>query len=80
MKVVVSSGTKSTPGEAAKVRELPSPRKRVADFATNISVDDYFVGKYYIFLTGDTLQGRAKGNWLLSCLRWQPRRQPRRLG
>jgi hypothetical protein len=74
-KVVVSGGTKSTPGEAAKVRELPSLGKRVADFATNISVDDYFVGKC-IFLTGDTLQGRAKGNWLLSRLRWQPRRQP----
>jgi hypothetical protein len=30
-----------------------------------------------IFLTGYTLQGRARGNWLLSRLRWQPRRQPR---
>jgi hypothetical protein len=52
-KVVVSGGTKSTPGEAAKVRELPSLGKRVADFATNISVDDYFVGKYmymYIYI------------------------------
>jgi hypothetical protein len=46
-KAVVSGGTKSTPGEAAKVRELPSPGKRVADFATNIIVDDYFVGKYF---------------------------------
>jgi hypothetical protein len=44
-KAVVAGGTKSTLGEAAKVRELPSPRKRVADFSTNISVDDYFVGK-----------------------------------
>jgi hypothetical protein len=44
-KAVVAGGTKSTPGEAAKVRELPSPGKRVADFGTNISVDDYFVGK-----------------------------------
>jgi hypothetical protein len=48
-KVVVAGRTKSTPGEAAKVRELPSPRRRVADFGTNISVDDYFVGKYYFF-------------------------------
>jgi hypothetical protein len=46
-KVVVFGGTKSTPGEAAKVRELPSPGKRVADFTTNISVDDYFVGKFF---------------------------------
>jgi hypothetical protein len=44
-KAVVAGGPKSTPGEAAKVRELPSPGRRVADFGTNISVDDYFVGK-----------------------------------
>jgi hypothetical protein len=32
--------------EAAKAaRELPPPDKRVADFATDISVDDYLVGK-----------------------------------
>ena len=32
--------------EAAKAaRELPPPCKRVADFATDISVEDYFVGK-----------------------------------
>jgi hypothetical protein len=46
-KAVVSGGTKSAPGEAVKVRELSSPGKRVADFATNISVDDYFVGKVF---------------------------------
>jgi hypothetical protein len=46
-KAVVAGGTKSTPGEAAKVRELPSPGKRVADFGTNISVVDYFVGKFF---------------------------------
>jgi hypothetical protein len=74
-KVVAADGTKSTQGEAAKVRELPSPGKRVADFGTNISVDDYFVGKF--FLTGGTLQGQARGKWLLSRLRWQPRRLPR---
>jgi hypothetical protein len=74
-KVVAAGGTKSTQGEVAKVRELPSSGKRVADFGTNISVDDYFVGKF--FLTGGTLQGQARGKWLLSRLRWQPRRQPR---
>jgi hypothetical protein len=46
-KVVAAGGIKSTQGEAAKVRELPSPGKRVADFSTNISVDDYFVGKFF---------------------------------
>ena len=46
-KAVAAGGTKSTQGEAAKVRELPSPGKRVADFGTNISVDDYLVGKHF---------------------------------
>jgi hypothetical protein len=82
-KAVGACGTKSAPDGAAKVRELPSPGKRVADFGTNISVDDYLVGKLFFsfsFLTGDTLQGRARGNLLLSRLRWPPRRLPRRLG
>ena len=42
--------------------EVPSqagaalPGKRVADFGTNISVDDYFVGKFFlVLLTGDML-------------------------
>jgi hypothetical protein len=38
-------GTKPAPTGAAKARELPLPGKRVADFATEISVDDYLVGK-----------------------------------
>jgi hypothetical protein len=42
-----AGGTKSAPDGAAKVRELPSPGKRVADFGTNISVDDYLVGKHF---------------------------------
>jgi hypothetical protein len=46
-KAVVAGGTKPPPGEAAKRRELPSPGKCVADFDTNISVDDYFVGKFF---------------------------------
>jgi hypothetical protein len=78
-KAVGAGGTKSAPDGAAKVWELPSPGKRVADFGTNISVDDYLIGKH-IFLTGDALQGRARGKWLLSRLRWQPRHQPRWLG
>jgi hypothetical protein len=52
-KAVGAVGTKSAPDGAVKVRELPSPGKRVADFGTNISVDDYLVGKH--FFTGDTL-------------------------
>jgi hypothetical protein len=46
-KVVGAGGTKSAPDRAPKIRELPSPGKRVADFGTNISVDDYLVGKVF---------------------------------
>jgi hypothetical protein len=47
VKAAGASGTKSAPDGAAKARELPSPGKRVADFGTNISVDDYLVGKFF---------------------------------
>jgi hypothetical protein len=47
VKAVGAGGTKSAPEGAAKVREQPSPGKRVADFGTNISVDDYLVGKFF---------------------------------
>jgi hypothetical protein len=46
-KAVGAGGTKSAPDGAAKVWELPSPGKRVADFGTNISVDDYLVGMFF---------------------------------
>jgi hypothetical protein len=45
VKAAAADGTKSAPAGAAKARELPPLSKRVADFATNISVDDYLVGK-----------------------------------
>jgi hypothetical protein len=45
VKAASAGGTKPAPAGAAKARELPSPGKRVADFATEISVDDYLVGK-----------------------------------
>jgi hypothetical protein len=48
-KTAASGGTKPPPGGSAKGRELPSPRRRVADFGTNISVKDYFVGKFFFF-------------------------------
>jgi hypothetical protein len=46
-KTAASGGTKPPPGGPAKGRELPSPGRRVADFGTNISVEDYFVGKFF---------------------------------
>jgi hypothetical protein len=44
-KAAAAGGTKSVPAGAAKARELLPPGKRVADFATDISVEDYLVGK-----------------------------------
>jgi hypothetical protein len=78
VKAAGTGGTRSASDGAAKVRELPSSGKRVADFGTNISVDDYLVGRF--FLTGDTLQDRARGNLLLFRLRWRPWCLPRCLG
>ena len=59
--------------EATKAaRTLSPPGKRVADFATDICVEDYLGGKslaplfflmYYYFFV-DTLQGRTKANLL----------------
>jgi hypothetical protein len=49
-KTIASGGTKPPPGGPAKGRELPSPGRRVADFGTNISVEDYFVGKFFLLV------------------------------
>jgi hypothetical protein len=45
VKAASAGGAKPAPSGVAKARELPTPGKRVADFATEISVDDYLVGK-----------------------------------
>jgi hypothetical protein len=63
--------------EVAKAaRALPLAGKRVADFATDISVEDYLGGKslaplsllffvyYYCYLFVVTSQGRTKANLL----------------
>jgi hypothetical protein len=47
VKAAGAGGTKSALDGAAKVRDLPSPGKCVANFGTNISVDDYLVGKFF---------------------------------
>jgi hypothetical protein len=47
VKAAGAGGTMSAPDGATKAQELPSPGKRVADFGTNISVDDYLVGKFF---------------------------------
>jgi hypothetical protein len=47
-KTATAGVTKSPLVEAAKGRELPSPGKHVTDFGMNISVEDYFVGKFFL--------------------------------
>jgi hypothetical protein len=46
-KGAASGGSKPPPGGPVKAQELPSPGRHVADFGTNISVKDYFVGKFF---------------------------------
>jgi hypothetical protein len=43
--VKAAPASSRVPDAAKAVRELPPPGKRVADFATDISVEDYLVGK-----------------------------------
>jgi hypothetical protein len=74
-KAAASGGGRPPLGGPTKGQELPSLGRRVADFGTNISVEDYLVGKF--FLTGDMLQGRVRDSWLLSHVRWQPLRHRR---
>jgi hypothetical protein len=45
VKTASAGGTKPAPAGAAKARELPPPGKRLADFAIEISLEDYLVGK-----------------------------------
>jgi hypothetical protein len=79
-KAVPPSGGVAEVAKAA--RALPLSGKRVADFATDISVDDYLGGKsllyiyIYFNLFVDTSQGRARANWLWLRLPRRPRRLP----
>jgi hypothetical protein len=81
MKAAASGGSKPPPGGVVKGRSPLSPARRIADFGTDISVDDYLVGKLKPFsflfffcsmksLTSVMVQARVRGNWLLSRLRW----------
>jgi hypothetical protein len=81
MKAAASSRSKPPPGGVVKGRSPLSPARRIADFGTDISVDDYLVGKlkpfsFFVFfcstksLTSVMVQARVRGNWLLSRLRW----------
>jgi hypothetical protein len=47
VKATASSGGRPPLGGPTKGHELPLPGRRVADFGTNISVEDYLVGKFF---------------------------------
>jgi hypothetical protein len=75
-KAAAAGGSKPPPGGLVKGRRPLSPTRRIADFGTDISVDDYLIGKLRPFfcstrsLTSIMVQVRVRGNWLLSRLRW----------
>jgi hypothetical protein len=58
-KAAASGAGKLPSAEPAKERRLPSPARtdvaatRVADFDTDICVENYLVGKFFCFLNGD---------------------------
>jgi hypothetical protein len=67
VKAAAAGGTKSVPAGAEKARELPPPGKRVPDFATDISVDDYLVGKSSARVFFDILIRRRVGRRPACC-------------
>jgi hypothetical protein len=86
-KAAASGGSKPPQGGLVKGRRPLSPARRIADFGTDISVEDYLVGKFKPFcflffcstrsLTSIIVQVRVRGNWLLSRLWWRPLHQRR---
>jgi hypothetical protein len=86
-RAAASSVGKPPSTEPAKERRSPSPVRidkaaaGGADFDTDICVDDYLVGESFFLdwvLNKIMVQGRMRGNWLLSRLRWRPLRLWRR--
>jgi hypothetical protein len=66
-KAAATGGTKSVPAGAEKARELPPSGKRVPDFAMDISVDDYLVGKSLARVFFDILIRRRVGRRPACC-------------
>jgi hypothetical protein len=64
-KATAPGGSKPPPGGLGKGRRPLSPARRIADFGTYISVEDYFVGKLIFstkYLTRIMVQVRVRGN------------------
>jgi hypothetical protein len=84
-RAAASGAGKPPSAEPAKERRSPSPVRTDkaavggADFDTDIGVDDYLVGEFFFLFLDSVLnkvmvQGRMRGSWLLSHLRWRPLR------
>jgi hypothetical protein len=67
VKVAPAGGTKSVPVGAVKARELPPPGERVADFAIDISVEDYLGGKSLARVFFNLLMRRRVGRRPTCC-------------
>jgi hypothetical protein len=69
-KAAAPSGSKPPPGGLGKGRRPLSLARHIADFGTDISVEDYLVGKLKLFfcffstksLTSIMVQVRVRGN------------------
>jgi hypothetical protein len=87
LRAAASSAGKPPSAEPAKERRPASPVRADeaaasgADFDTDICVDDYLVGEFFLdwVLNRVMVQGRMWGSWLLSRLRWWPLCLRRRL-
>jgi hypothetical protein len=61
MKATAPGGSKPPPGRVVKGRRPLSPARRIADFGTNISVDDYLVGKLKLLFLLDEVFNQYHG-------------------
>jgi hypothetical protein len=66
-KAADAGGTKSVPEGAVKVWELPSLGKRIANFSTDICVDNYLVGKGFFLPVIRCRVGRRATCCRLAC-------------
>ena len=70
-KAAASGGSKPPPGGLVKGRGPLLPAQRIADFGTDISVDDYLFGKLRLFLflldeVFNQYHGAGSGEWQLT--------------
>jgi hypothetical protein len=81
-KAAASGGSKPPSGGPVKGRGLPSPARVLLTSAQTLVSKIILLVSFFKTrsLTSIMVQGRLRGNWLLSRLRWRPLRQRRWLG